>query len=249
MKQFKKFISEAIGIKDGKLYFDYNNFVPDNEQISSKFGKGKFVPYTKKITTTTGHVIYSVYYAKGIKKVEILKALKRKSNVSLDETEYKQFIKRTVNFIDYKIVRAKGIKYILFPHSSSNILVDVANILSKKNPKLKILSAFSKLPVQNIQVNIADKRVTPKIEALLQREIDKAKDSGYFEMKKIPVMYRKFLFDVIGITPDISLESIEGSNVAILDDIVSSGNSMLDMFFNTELYSPNKVIGITLFKT
>ncbi len=140
MKTFQEYtnsnLQEAIGISDGQLVFNYNN-APSSEEISSRFGKKhrgeKFVPYSTTTQSIIKHNVYSVYFAKGVKKTEILKAIKRKSNISMSTEDYNQFINRTGMYIDYRFIRKFNINTVLAPASSSPILIDIIDNLSKRN--------------------------------------------------------------------------------------------------------------------
>ena len=254
-KESQDILVESIGIVDGELVFDYNKITPGKEEISSKFGKKhkgeKFVPYAKTTETIIKHKVYSVYNAQGTNKTALLKAIKKQSNISISNEDYKQFINRTAMYMDYKLIRKNDIKVIIAPHSSSPLLFDLINNLKKRNPKVIFISkSFEKNLPDKITIDKDHPKITPDIVKYLEKEIQKAKSNGYFAMKEIKrVQMRKFISNIFKLSPDVSLKNIEGKNVMLLDDIVSSGSTTADMIRNLENYSPNKVIPVTIFKT
>ncbi len=249
-------MTESIGIVDGQLVFDYNELSPSDDQISSNLGKkfkgAKFVPFTTTTSTFAKHKVKSVYAVKGNIKSQILKAIKRQSAVDVGSGEYTQFLRRTATFIDFKIIRKNKIDTIVAPTSSSVILTDLLDILSKKNPSLTILNkTFKKNKPEDIQIDYDHPKITPKIIAYLEKQLAIAKKAGYFEMKAIKAsMFRKFIKNIMKLNKDISLRNhVEDKRVLLIDDILASGNTITDMMSHLELYAPSELMILTIFKS
>lgn len=261
MKTFKEYCSsealiESIGIVDGQLVFDYNTKADDNN-ISSTFGKKhsgqKFVPFSSTTETLIRHKVYSVYYAKGANKTDILKAIKKqKVNASASPEEYEKFLKRTAIYLDSKIFRPNGIETIIIPKSSSSLIEDVLEYVFERNTGIKFATnSFEKTAPTEIEIDRTNPKLTPEAIKYLEKEIAKAKEVGFFAMKEIKrVQLRRFIKNFLKLTPDKYLNKLlDGKNVALVDDILASGNTNAEMIRNLEMYSPNKVISVTLFKT
>lgn len=249
---------ESIGIVDGQLVFDYTKLAADTTEISSKFGKKdkgeKFVPYQTTTETIIKHKVFSVYSAQGENKTELLKAIKRHktSNVKLDNEDYAQFINRTSMYIDYKFLRKYKIETIIAPHSSSMLIEDILHNVAKRNSKIQFITkSFEKSPPKEIIIDRENPKISPDIIKYLESRIKKAEAAGYFEMKEIKrTQLRKFISNFMKLTPDISLRNnLDGKNVILFDDIVVSGNTTAEMIRNLEMYSPESVMALTLFKT
>ncbi len=248
---------ESIGIVDGQLVFDYNKIKADDDEISSKFGKNtkgeKFAPYVKTTDTIAKHKVRAVYSVKGINKTKILKTLKsHNAGLSMKNDDYKQFINRTAMYIDFKFIRKNDIQTIIAPSSSSIIITDLLENLANRNPKLTVINkAFEKNKPKDVQIDYDHPKINDKSIEYLKLELDKAKKNGFFAMKEIKrAQMRKFIKNIMKLTPDVSLQhAIEGKNVVLIDDIISTGTTTTDMIRIIEMYSPNELTAITIFKT
>lgn len=234
----------AINIEIGKKKRTYK----DDTEIDLYFGKSKFEPYK---TSTENVNVFSVYSSKG--NTNILKAIKHlgDNNVDVKTSEYLQFIKRTSIYISSKILKNKNIDYIVTPQSSSNILNDVLDDVSKMNPHIKILREnFKKIvDIDKIKILKDHPKITPKIIKMLEKVISNAKSDGYFQIKNIKaVQFRKFVTGYMELIDSYKYEKLKNKNILLLDDVYSSGTTIAEMINKLKMYEPNNIIGITLFK-
>lgn len=257
MKTFKDFqndLDEAFKMKDGKVQFDYKS--NDPEGISSRLGKTvgklrKFEPYVTTTQTSTKHKVFSVYSSQGPNATTILKGLKKHTG-EVDANEYEQFLKRTGLFITAKIMKKENIDVIVYPASSSNLIQDVVENIKDRSSGIKVFSnSFVKTIPSKIEIDRDDPKITPEMIKYLEKEMEKAKKAGYFAMKEIKqVRARKFIKNFLELAPDPRLrKSLEGRNIMVMDDVLASGNTLAEMCRQIEMYSPNKVIIVTLFKS
>jgi len=262
MQKFKEFYNEnlleSIGIVDGNLVFDYNKLKAEPDELSTRFGKStkaiKFVPYVTTSDTILKHKIFSVYLAKGTSKTDILKAIKRHktSNISLDVDSYKKFIQRTAIYINAKFVQKLDIDTIIAPTTSSSLIEDLLEELKKRAPGIKLITkSFEKANIDDIVIAKDHPKITPEIIKYLETQMRKAKENGYFEMKEIKrTQMRKFISNFMQLTNDPSLRNqVDGKNVMLFDDIIVSGITTAEMIRNLEMYSPNSLVAVTIFKT
>ena len=243
-------IHESIAIVDGKLVFNYDEKKVGKDKVSTKFGKYKtFTPYVKKSDTIVAHNIFSIYNAKGVNVVDILKAIKKKSNIDMDEKDYHQFVNRSALYIQAKL--AKGIDTIIAPTSSSPMLLDILDNLKHRLSGVMIFTnTFKKSNIDNIKIDKNHPKITPTIIKKLTEDIARAKKDGYFEMKKIFVPNRKFLSGYLELVDSKILNKyVKDKNVMIFDDVLASGTTFVEMIRTLELYEPKSLIGTTIFKT
>ena len=251
-------MTESMGVVDNKLVFKYHQISPDPDEVSTKMGKTrkggvKFVPYTSTTQTIVKHKVYSVYSIEGGRTTEVLKAIKQhNTDVLLDNEDYASFINRTSIYLDFQLIRKSGTQVIIIPESRSEILTDIVEQVVKRNPSLTIITkAFNKVSPRDIIIDRRNPLITPDIIIYLEDAIKKANENGYFAMKEIKrVQMRKFILNFLKLTPDRDFKSIlEDRHIMILDDVLSSGNTMAEMVRNVEMYSPANVICVSLFKT
>lgn len=243
-------IDESIAIVNGKLVFYYNDKVADKEKVATKFGKSKaFTPYVKKTKVILAHDIFSIYQAKGVNVVDILKAIKKKSSIEVDEKDYLQFINRSALYMQAKL--AKNIDTIIAPTSSSPLLLDILDNLKHRLSGVKIFTeTFKKSNIDNIKIDKNHPKITPNIIKKLTEDLARAKKDGYFEMKKIFVPNRIFLSGYLELTDSKILgKYVKGKRVMVFDDVLASGSTFVEMIRTLELYEPESLIGATIFKT
>lgn len=249
MIKFKDYLFEQIIVKDNKLNFTYNKQKSTKNSIGTKFGKGKFKPYKKSGSILNDKLVYSVYSTSGA--TDILKALKNKNDIFYDQEDYDYFINRTAMFI-VKILRENKIQVVISPMSSSNLVQHVMDKVQEKNPNLTYFtSVFKKVKPQDIK-NIYlddDPRVTPKIQKRFEYIKSAAIKNEYFAMIKVDPKFRRFVrgfFDQID--PKV-IQECTNKNVALFDDIISSGTTIAEMLRMLGGAGAKDVTGITIFKS
>jgi hypothetical protein len=241
---------EKIDLKGDQLVFDYNADVEKSGEASTKLGKGKeFNPFQKKISST-GKIIYSVYNVK--ESTPVLKAIKSfDSQNATNIKDYQSFLKRTAIFISSRIFKEVKPDVVITPKSSSNILNDIIKELQNISPHIIFLQEKFKKIVdpEQIKIDYDNPSITPKIIDRLENILRKAKRDGYFQLKAALPQNRKFLQNYFELIDDYKYEKIEGKNIILLDDVVSSGSTFDEMMRILEQYAPNEISGVTIFKT
>lgn len=240
---------EAISVQDKTLKFDYGS----NDGVSTRMGKSakpfNFIPYVKQDKTLGGYTIYSVYAADDA--TEILKTLKKKTDISMNEADYQHFLNRSSLFITSKILRPNNIDIVVTLKSSSNILNDLLSLISARNPHIKFLpNSYVKVAdLSKIQIDYDNPHITEKIAKTLEGIIRSAVRTGSFEMKKVLPQNRKFLRNFLEVIDPSMLKLFSGQNVCVIDDVITSGTTQIEIIKSIADYNPNTVIGVTLFKT
>ncbi len=231
------------------LSFNYS----DNNGTSTKLGKGKKfpVPYIKKDALLDGYAVYSVYAASDAITTDVLMALKRKSNISINPADYKHFIKRTAIFISAKILAQNKIDVIITPKASTDILNDLLHELKERNSHIIFNpeSIIKMVDFSKIIIDRTDPRITPAIIVRLELIIKNAMKTGVFEVKKALPVYRKFFKNYFDVVDANLFSKLEGKNVCVIDDIMSIGTTQLQLMRIIADYAPEMVIGANMFKT
>lgn len=238
-------ISEGINIDNGELSFDYNS--PTGQP--TKFGKRKLEPFVSSNKEIRGNRVISIHLKKGDNFVNIVKALKRKNDITVDPEDYNYFIKRTAIYAS-RIIRQQNTDAIVTVKSSHQLIDDLLSEIISRMPHLQTYpSSFIKQTnIQDIQIT-DDERISDKIRNSLQRVIDRAQESGSFEIKKIPPQYRKFITNVFQPSKPSILEKFKDKNVCVLDDVFSSGFTIVQIIDQIQKYHPQSIYGLCIFKT
>lgn len=238
---------EDISIDQNQLKFDYR----DKTGVSTKMGKKEFAPYARKDKTLDGYTVYSVYASGDESLTDVLLALKKKSQVSMDPADYERFLKRTAIFITSKILRPTHADIVVTPRSSTNILNDLLSIIREQNPHIMFLpeSYIKTADLSKIEVDHSHPSITPAIAKTLEGIIRAAQRTGKFEIKKALPQNRKFFKNFFEIVDPGLTKRFQGRNVCVLDDVLSSGTTVVQIMKSITDYGPASIYGCTLFKT
>jgi len=242
-------IVESITIEDGVLTFNYN----DKSAPSTKLGKHKFVPFSSAKKNFNGTVVKSIYQLDSDIGVKVLKSLKGKNDIKVQEESYKQFIKRTVIYLQSSTSGIlKDIDVIVAPSSSSKFNDDVLDAIKEYQPSIKILKgSFIKNGVDKIVIDFSEfPNVTDKTKKSVQAILKKAQVNGFLEVKNVPKMFLNYFSNVLKLDDmKINTKDITDKNVLIFDDLLGSGFTFTEMINNIKTFSPASVSGVTIFKT
>jgi hypothetical protein len=230
--------------QDNRLNIDYSS------GGMTKLGKGKaFQPYIAKGINVAHHPVYSVY--KMVQATAVMSSIKGKGPYEVDQNDYAQFLKRTSFFLYSKVIKPNNIDVIITPKSSSNILNDLLVDLQQRAQGVEFYPEHFVKSVDPSQIKIDTEhpRMTPKILAGLQGVLNKAIRDGYLEMKKFDKRFVKFVSNYFSLAGPLSKRVNETSNILVLDDVLASGATFVELFRNLEGYDYNTLIGASIFKT
>lgn len=240
-------IFEGISVQDNDVKFDYT--APTG--VSTKLGKKDFTPYARKDKSVNGYTIYSVYSSNDEFLTDVLLALKKKSDVQMNPEDYSKFLTRTAIFISAKILAPNKVDILVTPKSSTNILNDLISFLKARNPHIEFLpeSFIKTADISKITVDYNNPALTDKIAEKLEGIVRAANKTGKFEIKKALPQYRKFFKNFFEIVDPKLIQKFNNKNVCVLDDVLASGTTLVQIMSATADYNPNNVFGVTLFKT
>lgn len=254
-----KFI-EGIEIgDDGQLKLDVKG--KEQKYIDTSLGKSsKNVKFEARVTTLPQSKVkvVSVYKKGSIDKdsdaniSDILKGLKRKSNVyNIETDEYEKFINRTAIFFAKEMNRMK-VDSVFCMGSSSSLVKDIALKTVEKisNISFKFLPDSIVKNIDTLELGISDEDREKFGEDILntfEKTILKAKENNEFEIKKIPPQYRKFFKNWIQINSD-NIKDITGKDVVLFDDYLTSGATLDEVCLSLKELSPKSITCFTIIK-
>ena len=238
MLGFKSFL-ESINIKDDSVEIDYSS--PDG-LLKTTMGKNKSKePY---VMTYKGYQIFSSYIKdSSALNTDIMNALKGKStDLNIDPQVLSQFIKRTAIHLWLTSIKNKSIDMIVSIKSSSSLANDFASEFFSRIPNVYFLpdSAF-KGGKENIKI---DDKASEGQKKSITRAINK---EGEFQIKKIDAKMRNLVHGYMSISDELQ-SKIEGKNILIVDDFLTSGATLKDIFDTVSKYNPKSIYGVTIFK-
>lgn len=235
---------EKISIDGEHVKFDYNA----TGGQSSKIGKGKLQPFVSRSKEIKNNTIYSVHLKSDDEFVNIVKAIKKKNDIQIDPKDYQYFLNRTSLFLA-RILKAEQTDVVVTVKSSHKFIDDLSEYIKNRLPYLKFYhSAFAK-QADISKISVADDpRVSDNIRKSLETVIKQSIERGSFEIKRIPPQYRKFIKNLIAPSDANLLHKLEGKSVCVLDDVFSSGLTIVNMIDQIKMHNPSNVFGLTVFK-
>jgi hypothetical protein len=235
---------EDFTSQDDRLNIDYSS------GGMTKLGKGKaFQPYIAKGINVAHHPVHSVY--KMVQATDVMSSIKGKGPYEVDQNDYQQFLKRTSIFLHSKVIRPNKIDVVITPKSSSNILNDLLQDLQQRAQGIEFYPEYfvKSIDPSQIKIDTENPKMTPKILAGLQGVLNKAVKDGYLEMKKFDKRFVKFVSNYFSLAGPLSKRVTEQTNILVLDDVLASGATFVELFRNLEGYPHNNLIGASIFKT
>jgi len=250
-------ILEGIRYEDNEIIFDFSEDNPD-DIIPLKLQK-----YNKKFVSMNNIPTYYAYRINPVYKGSIQSdpristirdAIK---NVNINQGDFTQLITKAFINFDQNIVNISSYDLIVLPQSSSPLLTQVVNSLGRKyGTAVEVIdSAFVKNKITDITVDpqiiqqIRTKHGDKKANYIANRYeklIKSAEVNGEFKMKKIPTSmgFRRGITNFLHINnnrEDAIFKQVYGGNVLIIDDIITSGTTMVEMARLLEDLGANEV--------
>jgi len=247
---FQEILREDFKIQDNVLYFD-----PSHQgNINTSIGKKYFEPRITTFSGLDGAQVFSVYSKPIVTNKEevknILNSLKGKGPYKVDPESYQRFIKRTAIYF-YSILKAENIEVAITIQSAAGISKDLKDALLEMFPYKNNILVFDEGVIKNPnfhEITIADiPNVNPKTLAVLQKKLEKVKDSGYFKIQTFPAQFRKHILNWLRMQEGIK-SKIVGKNVLLIDDFITSGTTLKEAIRMMQENGAANVMSITLIK-
>lgn len=258
LADIKPTLVERIYAEDGSVVIT----IQSHQEASDKVQISTFTrrhPYETNLRGSNGATIYSVYnYVSSPEITRLLSSMKGKGPYTINPKQVDSFLERTAAAVTLKHVP----DVIIYPKSSSDFLTKFATKVGKRYPSAKVLGdAFMKKLLKADDVEPLINTSHPDWEkfssehpadvAKLKKSISKMirDNNGELEMKNLYKPYLKFIKNFIEMRDAYEvLESVIGKNVLVVDDVLSTGSTMLEMVRQIAEYEPSSIAGLTIFK-
>lgn len=236
----------------------------NSREASTKDAISTFVrrqPYETHLRGAGDAVIYSLFnYLSSPTTTNLLSSLKGRGPYKINEKQLEAFFKQ-VNLASTQLVHNVNPDIIIYPKSSSTLTAKFVESLSNLAPKAKILpDAFIKSLLKAEDVTPLINTSHPDWEKFAKEHPDEVKklkhslahhieEHGTLELKKLYKPYLKFIKNFIELEKanDV-LDQVIGKRVLVIDDILSSGTTMIEMLRQLHELEPSYLAGLTLFK-
>lgn len=268
MITFKEWLNEDIYLDGGKLVavFDKSSGKRDygDENKSSRIITNRAELSIQSSLTRGRHVRAPFLYITGDESTELLKKFKAMSN-----EERAEFIEDAASHIAKQITTSKKADIVLTPKSSSALTEQFAKSLAAKlGVKSVSVGVFEKtvaqLPEDPAELDayllknyidvayIKEKVVGQASQEKMIGEVTKMlrsmlkSNNGQISSKGARKEIFKFVKNIMKLNSQLTT-SLSGKRVIVVDDILSSGGTMTDMFRICDELGAARVDGITLF--
>lgn len=238
-------LTELFSVKDDEPYFDSSN---EDTTWSEKASMADF----EKVHTLYGNIVYALA---GLRYNPNTREMLHKLKLKLKDEELSKFINFITNDISLLMNELK-IDYLVQVPSSSLFLRNTMQSLSSLSgvPLANFLS-IKKVPIQNLKFN----KRSPQLEGMDRYDIEEVKsqvmkhirhqiedDNEYLEAKRFPKNLLGFITNFFEVSGDV--KQLEGKRVLIVDDNLSSGNTMKDIVDMFSLQYKAQTSGLVIFK-
>lgn len=228
-----------------KLTSANKNYI--DTSLGKSSSKNKFQARITTLPESRVQVI-SVYKKEtGDDVTDILKAIKGKeSKFNIGVDEYENFINRTALFFS-KEINKRPIDTIFCMQSSSSLVKDIAvKTIEKVSQSLKFIPDSIIKNIDNLEL-VKPETMSDSQFKSMEKVYMKAKETGAFEIKKIPPQNRKFFRNWIEVNED-AIRSITGKHIIIFDDYLTSGATLDATCMVLKELSPASIICFTILK-
>lgn len=257
---FKQFLAERIYSKGDDLIISLQHEKESsNEEAISTFIRRN--PYQSTLVGAKDATVYSILnYVSSQETTKLLRSLKGQGPYNLKPRQYEMFLDQVVD----QCVMIFGKLHpdaVILPSSSSSFLNDLCERLKKKYTKAKYFNdAFVKraLDAENVEPLINKEHPDwekfstehPKDASDLRKTLARQiKTNGALELKKLYKPLLKFVKNFVELKDAYQiLDNILERRVIVMDDVLSSGSTMVEMVRQLKEMEPTFIAGLTIFK-
>lgn len=236
---------EGIRFENDEVIFDFSQDQPD-DIIPLKLQKynSKLVSMNK-MPTYYAYRVNTKYKSKIQNDPRIAAVRDAIKGVNVNPNDFTQLITKAFINFDTNINKLSSYDLIVLPQSSSQLLARVVEALGRKyGTAIEVLdSAFVKNKITDITVDpdviqsVRKKHGDKKAASIRKRYeelIDDAEVDGEFKMKRIPTKhgFRRGIVNFLKVNDhrqDAIFKQVYGGKILIIDDIITSGSTMVEM--------------------
>lgn len=237
------------------IAFSRHKDASSTDHISTYFRRN---PY--KFSPNGMETVYSILnYIHSEETTHILTSLKGKGPYSYDDRQITHLLNGIVGACK-KLMIDLDPEVILYPKSSSPLLKRFVELLHKAYPKVKIADeAFVKSIIkagdEDALINtkhpdwqkFSDNH--PEAVTELKKSIKRIIKDGTLDLKHFYKRHAKFLKNFIEMkNASNTLDQVIEKRILVIDDVLSSGATMHEMFRQLREFEPESISGLTIFK-
>ena len=255
-KTFHRLISEGFVFDGNMLKIDHTKPIQDIF-ISLGLGYTKahkpYITHHKSIPNVELVSAYQIDKKKVDRNtlMEVLLTLKGQGKHKISPSDLDKLLSRSAEYL-WKYLQSKKISTITYPQSSSALASQFADkFQGRVSDTVLIPSAFKKSDPKMIRLDyesMALYKLSPKTIKALEDIIEKAKAKGSFKIHDVPTMLRKFFNHFMEPSHINMLDKVEGKNILLVDDILTSGSTTHEIVRIINKFQPNKIYVATLFR-
>lgn len=245
MKQeYGKFIIEGVRYENDKFIFDFKN---DNKDDIIYL---KTKSYNKKFSKVKDFSIFYGYkYGSDFKNQEI----KNKFLLQLKNLKFKQ-IDNLINkaiFNLNKLIKIESFDIIITPKSSSPLTNYIGNKFREKTFNSVFTdNIFIKNTIDNIKIDKEKiSKLSDKDKKQFYKNFEKSIETGTFQLKKLTPIQRRLIYNFLKFNSETERKIynlIYNGNVLVIDDILTTNTTIVEINKQLLKFNPNKVQNFVL---
>ena len=219
----KNNILEGISYENNDFIFNFNN------DKSTDIVNLKFQSYNKLFSTKNGEKVFYAYKINKEVDPKIVSIIKNSIKQLEHEPEINLMINKSIIGLD-SLYPISKFDLIISPKSSSNLNLIITKKLKDKAGINTILA--NDVIIKNLADNIQVDYSKIKDESLKNRIIQLINMPSGFKIQNVPPRYRSAISNYLKFKDDTSrniFNTIQQGNVLLIDDILTSGNTLLEM--------------------
>lgn len=258
-KSFKQFLKESISVsKDSLLITNQKDQRGSTKQeISTFFRK---LPYETKLKGVDNSIYSILNYQSSSEMSNILSSLKGKGPYNVVPKQLDNLLNDAAKAAKPLLIKLDP-DLLIYPKSNSELL---KMFISKLKIELSGIDIVDDGFIKNVELDAENiehllnkdhpdwkkfNEEHPKEVDKFKKELERNVKRGPLELKKIYKPYLKFVKNFIKFRDEgEALDKVIDKNVLVIDDILSSGSTMIEMIRQLKEFEPKSLNGLTLFK-
>lgn len=239
-----------------KITVQHDPAASEGGTISTYF---KRLPYEAHIKGASETIYSLLNYVPNAETTKLLSSLKGKGPYTVEQRQLEMLIKSCVEAC-HRLITLFDPEVIVYPTSRSTLVRMFVERLHKHYPSIRFVDeAFIKklLKTGDEEALLNTKHPewekfaasNPKEAEHLKRTLKRHAAGGTLELKRLYKPHLKFVKNFMELrNPSHTLDNVIGRRVLVVDDILSTGSTMVEMFRQLEEFEPEAMAGLTIFK-